>query len=57
LRAIERIKQRKLSIGQIERTQRVIEAPGNHAGGALQVQAQTVIANMLRRCKRNIGGL
>jgi hypothetical protein len=40
LRAIERVEQRKLSVGQPDRAERVVEAPGDQAGGTLQMQAQ-----------------
>jgi hypothetical protein len=41
-------------LGQVDRAQRVVEPPGHHAGGALEVQTQAVVADVPRLRERNI---
>jgi hypothetical protein len=56
-RPIERHQQRKLTLLQIERPEGVIEAPCQSACGALDVQAQAMIAHMQRQGERHFAAI
>jgi hypothetical protein len=55
--AIERYQQRKLTLRQTERAQRVVEAPRQRPRRPLDVKAKAIVANMMRERDRQIVAL
>src|SRR5215467_134686 len=51
-RPVQRHQQRKLSMGEVERTEHIVEASRQPARGALHVQAQAVVSHQVRGGER-----
>ena len=51
---VERHQQRELTVGQVERTQHVVEPPRQRAGSAVHMQAQAVVAYQVSGSERKL---